>query len=375
MRRMELYLGRIRDDRGSVGVLVALVMFVVMGMLMMTWNTAQLSKEKMRLQNAVDSAALAHATWQARGMNVVQNLNEEKYLACDLGATLLNAGAGIELGAQAAYAASLAATAFPVAAGILKATAYGLRIIAIVAACTGSYLVHILCTVLNLFQHIFLWAAPISGLINAENFAVFNGATALGTVSIPTGIGDTIMFSAATVPLTSKFMELIRLPVVTTNKISKSPWVPSTVFQGIRSAFSGGAFQGGGLPKVYKFFNCQEDWEVVPFESQKKNGKAVLPSPVIWLAMRYGGHVEALPLDVITGEDTDKLDKHFPIFAVAAGKCVTGDIVPHVDNKQAKQRPMGFGTGATAKLVPVSDAVGADFNKTLGNVLGGLVFH
>ncbi len=41
---------RLASERGSVGVVVALVIFLAMGMLTMTWNTAQLSKAKMRLQ-------------------------------------------------------------------------------------------------------------------------------------------------------------------------------------------------------------------------------------------------------------------------------------------------------------------------------------
>ena len=70
---------RLASESGSVGVVVALVIFLVMGMLTMTWNTAEISKTKMRLQNAADSAALAHAIWQARGMNAVQNINDEMH--------------------------------------------------------------------------------------------------------------------------------------------------------------------------------------------------------------------------------------------------------------------------------------------------------
>ena len=92
----DLMLSRLSSERGSVGVVVALVIFVVMGMLTMTWNTAQLSKAKMRLQNAADSAALAHAVWQARGMNVVQNINDEMYEALSLAAKLRSVARVIE---------------------------------------------------------------------------------------------------------------------------------------------------------------------------------------------------------------------------------------------------------------------------------------
>ena len=88
--------GRLASERGSVGVIVAFVIFVVMGMLTMTWNTAELSKAKMRLQNAADSAALAHAVWQARGMNAVQNINDEMYEALSLASKLRAISAGFE---------------------------------------------------------------------------------------------------------------------------------------------------------------------------------------------------------------------------------------------------------------------------------------
>ena len=81
---------RLVSEAGSVGVVVALFIFFGMGMLTMTWNTVQLSKAKMRLQNAADAAALAHAVWQARGMNAVQNLNDEMYETLGIAVTLRN---------------------------------------------------------------------------------------------------------------------------------------------------------------------------------------------------------------------------------------------------------------------------------------------
>ena len=92
------------SERGSVGILVALVMFIVMGMLTMTLNTVQLSKEKIRLQNAADAAALEHAVWQARGMNQVQNINDEAYTACQTASVFLKFAAGLETAAKVVWA-------------------------------------------------------------------------------------------------------------------------------------------------------------------------------------------------------------------------------------------------------------------------------
>ena len=107
-RARRMMMERLASEQGSVGVVVALVIFLVLGMLTMTWNTAQLSKAKMRLQNAADSAALAHAIWQARGMNAVQNINDEMYEALSLAVKLRNVAKVVEpiaIGFDAASAA------------------------------------------------------------------------------------------------------------------------------------------------------------------------------------------------------------------------------------------------------------------------------
>lgn len=317
--------------------------------------------------NAVDSAALAHATWQARGMNAIQNLNEEKYLALDLANTLTHIGLGTEVAAQAAYAASLATSFFPPAAAVLKAAAGAFRVVSIVTACTGGYLAHVVCKVLDVFQYIFCYT-PIAGLINAENFAYYNGAFNLGGFSLNLSRGNAFQLNLTTVPLTKPFSTLFKLPVERVAKTEK-PWQNSLDKSAV---FGAPPFVFGR--SVFELFNAGKPWEVKPFVSQKKGEAALLPPPSVWIAFRLGGQIESLPLDVITATKCDKIE-NMPVFAIAAGQCITGDVVAHVDNKTALQRPIGFGTGATAKLVPVSEAVADMGLKTLSKFANGIIFH
>ena len=134
-------LGRLASERGSVGVVMALVIFVVMGMMTMTWNTAQLSKAKMRLQNAADSAALAHAVWQARGMNAVQNINDEMYEALSLSVKLRNFARIMEPIALGFDAASN----IPFVGLIFKGLAIAMHTIAVLAGGTGGWLATRIC--------------------------------------------------------------------------------------------------------------------------------------------------------------------------------------------------------------------------------------
>ncbi len=68
------------DDRGTMLLLPAVLAFCAMVMVVSYLNVAQATQSKMRLQNAADAAAHASAAWQARGMNLMQHLNNFHYM-------------------------------------------------------------------------------------------------------------------------------------------------------------------------------------------------------------------------------------------------------------------------------------------------------
>lgn len=361
------------DERGSVGVLIALVMFFVMGMLMMTWNTVQISKDKMRLQNAVDSAALAHATWQARSMNAIQNMNEEKYFALDLAIDLTKIGVVAEKLAQGFWKAAKAASAFPPAMYALEALAWASRFVGYCSACTAGWMQSVVVPILDVFQQIYQWC-PIAGFLNAQNFAAYNGANRLFSTELKFTDSESALFTASTIPITAKYVQLFQLPVEK-NKPAKKPW-KYTASDDTKTTFKGGTFKTGA--GVYKTFHAGESWDKEAFESKKSgtgsgSAAAIFPEPIAWLAMKSGKQIEALPLELIAGEGYQNVD-NMPVFAIGAAQCITGDIVPHADNTSAKQRPIGFGTGATAKLVPVSTVL-TRINEKLGNIGSAIFFH
>ena len=104
----------------------------------------------------------------------------------------------------------------------------------------------------------------------------------------------------------------------------------------------------------------------------------VLPGPTMWIAFKLGGNIQTLPLDGFWNSgDKDRWTHKLPMFAVAAAQCVTGDVIPHskkIESGKTNQRPSGFGVGATAKLVPVSE-VFYKMGKAGGYVVDALIYH
>ncbi|UCD84713.1 MAG: Tad domain-containing protein [Deltaproteobacteria bacterium] len=65
-----------KDEGGQSIVFVAIVLIVLVCFLAVTINVGSQVSRKIRLQNAADAAALSGATWEARGLNIIAELNE-----------------------------------------------------------------------------------------------------------------------------------------------------------------------------------------------------------------------------------------------------------------------------------------------------------
>src|ERR1051326_1826513 len=67
------------DDRGSVSLLTGMMVFLAVIFGIITMDTSMAIHNRIVTQNAVDSAADAAALWQARGCNLLQQLNNLHY--------------------------------------------------------------------------------------------------------------------------------------------------------------------------------------------------------------------------------------------------------------------------------------------------------
>ena len=392
MEMMRIFRARLASERGSIGVVMALVIFVVMGMLTMTWNTAQLSKAKMRLQNAADSAALAHAIWQARGMNAVQNINDEMYEALSLAMKLRSVAKVIEpiaIGFDAAAAA-------PWVGLIFKGLAVAAHTVGILTGGTAGWLAARICNMfLKHIAAVYVHGSALFGVWNAQQLAAQNEADPLATLrtSSASGNPNAWHFGIYALGLSWPFKDAFTLPLEESGKkeIGKAPWKAKElkVFDKSKNPWKA----------IYSFTGAGKAWEIKPYVSKRgekegikvdkkkdKDGKktdhvdenGVLPGPTMWIAFKLGGNIQTLPLDGFWNKgDKDRWTHKMPMFAVAAAQCITGDVIPHskkIDKKKTNQRPSGFGAGATAKLVPVSD-VFYQMGKAGGYVVDALIYH
>jgi len=176
--RLEVVLKNARrlpaDERGVVMYYTAIVAFFILALFSLCYDVARVSEVKMQMQNAADAAALEMAVWQARGMNLVQNMNDEIY----------NIDTGI-------YSAYVIAAAFSVAGNALEGTgivgAIGIALEAAGGGIAGfARLLHIgavewfLVPVRDFYAH----GAGIIGYISANNAAAANGADQIIDASV-----------------------------------------------------------------------------------------------------------------------------------------------------------------------------------------------
>ena len=359
---------RVADDRGHVGVLMALVIFFVIGSLTMTWNTAQLSKEKMRLQNAADSAALGFCVWQARGMNTVQNLNDEMYAALSIANKLLVVAVPAEKAAQALDAMGN----IPDIGVICKIAAQAMHIIAVISGGLSGLLANRICPYfLKPLGYFYAYGTMVFAYWGAQQLAAKNRADPLVNFNINLGMFGNLGVYALGIAF--PVVDTVKLPLKQEEK-SEAPWKNDTDQTELFKK-SKGIYQ-----TVHNLCGTGGKWEIKPWVSKRdeQSGKNALPGPSIWIAHKYYSHIEALPLVVWTSKTSETIDE-WPMMAIAAAQCVTGDVVAHsVTPKNAKnnQRPAGFGTGATAKLVPVTTAFSALTTNAVSNgILKRIIYH
>ncbi len=359
---------RLADDRGNIGVLMALVIFVVIGSLTMTWNTAQLSKEKMRLQNAADSAALGFCVWQARGMNTVQNLNDEMYAALSIAKKLLVVAIPAETAAQALEKMGN----IPYIGIVCKIAAQAFHIIAAISGGVSGLLANRICPYfLRPLGYFYAYGATVFAYWGAQQLAAKNRADPLGNASISMGpVGKLGIYALG---IAFPVIDTVKLPLQPEEK-SEAPWKNDT---DKTSLFE----QSGGIYKViHKLCGTGGTWEIKPWVSKRgdKTGKDALPGPSIWIAHKYYSHIETMPLEAWSSKTSNVIDK-WPMLAIAAAQCVTGDVVAHSSapsKTTTSQRPAGFGTGATAKLIPVTTAFESLTTNSVANgILKRIIYH
>ena len=365
---MRFDFANLKNDRGNIGVLMALVLFTVVGSLCMTWNTAQLSKEKMRLQNAADSAALGFCTWQARGMNAVQNINDEMYMSLGMATSLQKVTIGLEATAKAFDLAALN----PFTAW-LKGFAIAFHSMGVLCGGTsGLIATKVVPWVLVPAGYFYAYGSCALGYLSAQQLAADNRADPVGLVNVklPGGFGDLGLYALG---FAYPFMDTLKLPLEQ-KEIKKEPWKCDP---GLASTLKALCKTSGGLwSNIYNICGTGEKWEYKPWISPKDSkGAPRRPGPAVFVTYKVGKHIERISLDSWKKDFSSSGVRNMPMFAIAAAQCITGDVIEaSKDPVKGYPRGRGHGTGATAKLVTVAYAIG-QLNSTFGNIIGAAIYH
>lgn len=75
-RRWKVWAGRFhRDTRGALGILLLLIVWALVLLIGLVWNSGEMATRRRQVQTGADAAAHASATWLARGLNGITALN------------------------------------------------------------------------------------------------------------------------------------------------------------------------------------------------------------------------------------------------------------------------------------------------------------
>ena len=376
----------ISDERGVVLYYTAIVVFLIVALFSLIFDVSRISEQKMQMQNAADAAALEMALWQARGMNLVQNINDEIYSVDAAVITGYVAAAGLTVVGHATKA--FFGVGY-IVEGVGAAVAYLSRF-----AHFGAVE---LC--LNPLRHVYARGAMFIGYVSANDAAWHNGASPIinrpeRTASnegkgLAKMIGDTISktfnsvldrFTAVGVPargdvlffLPLEFKETGSFPLTFQSLENYDPGNSDVAdLEEIRDTvkdLASHALAQAILTTMYTNtfiwpkVNWVWTWSDGYYESKAPYDSQPLP-PMIWFVRKEPS------MGLLSRHFLGETQK-FPVMAVAAAQARGGNVVMKNDGTNP-YRPLGWGVGADAVLVPVSSAV----PDALQKAVGGIILH
>ncbi len=330
---------RLRSDRGSLGFVMAMVLFFACGMLVMTWNTYTISRDKMACQAAADAAALEHALWQARGMNLVQDINSEIYDTCELIQDTYTLAAIIG-------GAAMAIEVVPGGTFVAKAV----KLVAKSVLYAGRYMQSFILPFEQVLRHVYRFT-PAIGYLSAQQAAKYNGADPLFVKKWEFKLfGKNIDLSPYAIGI-SGTTALFMLPLEKKDG-EKDLKGRAYIFNGL---LAGAAFTYlGWTPK----------WTDVPYYATKSDEDTFIPA-TLWLCLKHSP-----PKGWISAFDSwfgmNSKTSFMPLMAYSCAKAYSGDVVM-ISDRKGSYRPARYGTGANAGLVALGTVVD-DFGKKADTV-------
>lgn len=382
----------VRDDEGAVLLYTVVISFFLLAVFSLIFDVARVSETKMRMQDAADSAALQFATIQARGMNTVQNINNDIYNTSEAAITLYGIGTGLAHGAQIAYASGVASWVGAILDG-LGTTAIGsasylrnsvvglglkpLRLVHVYGTTPMAYLAANEAARKNGADNVLRVSgnsasvsdngSPIAGMFNSvlSNLSL----DGLYAVTIPTSFDTALMLplevkNSSSVPLNTNLADKLEEELKDVEIVDETADEVAPGLQALKDALKDKtdvislmkhSLHFAPLTFTHKFANfglslpggisvqVMDGWKDDSFVSTSDYSKAkrtFLP-PVILVTAKKSDM--GLISKGFLGSDDPP-----PVMAYAVAQCQGGNVVPYRDGKN-------YGVSADGVLVPFSD--------------------
>lgn len=371
------------DERGVAFYYTAIILFFILSILTVIYDVSRVSEKKTQMQVAADAAALEMAVWQARGMNMVQNLNDEIY-DIDEALTIIY---GIAGGITAAGIALEALSWIPVIGEALEAAGEILEALAAVMA-QVAYYTHKLFVVcfLGPLRTFYVYGSMLFGYIGANNVAYANGAERIipkitggsgggGIIHeiigfIKREINDmtgqfvaigipTSPYAAIYLPLSQEDAKSLPLNVKNPEGVGGKAWTALMLIlcanQDLEEYCGGGGEEASG-GEVGGEDPTSLFWVDDYYAS--RDSESLKIAPMIWM-VHASSDVGLISEYLIGGNASE--DTKIPILAYAVGQALGGNVTKKSDDDNP-YRPVGKGVSADAFLVPMN---AIDFSKSV----------
>ncbi len=348
------------DERGVVFYYTAIIMFFILTLLTIIYDVSQVSEQKMRAQAAADAAALEMAVWQARGMNMVQNINDEIYDLDVVFAALYGVAGGMTIIGEA----FIALAEIPYIGEIFEAIGEAIEAAAAIIADIAYYGHKLMVTYfLDPLRKVYMYGSMALGYLSANNVAYENGADRI-IPSISYGgssggiFGKIFSFIVKQVNrLTGQFVALgiptspyaaLYLPL----EAKKPDRLPLNTKDPEGAAGAAFLVLLDALCTNEDFeemcADFQETWKDAPLVSRDPDQLKI--PPMIWIVHK-SNDLTFFSKYFLGGGDSK--DREFPVIAYAVGQAMGGNVTER-SSEDNPYRPIGKGVAADAFLVPMN---------------------
>lgn len=353
------------DERGGVLWFGLIILFLALAIFSMSYDTSNYIAQKMKAQNAADAAAIEMATWQARGLNVIQEINCDIYEIDAIMKLSIETMAVVAASLDAGMIAAILSFQFEIYKPLseIKSDCATINKFLLIAFWT---LRNITINSLKFIRKVYVYGTNVAGYLSAMQVAGYNGAVILESSQVKSmisqlntdssGILSTIInklnskkqFGAIGIPLstTNPFI----LPVDKKNDDGTGIINTSALYSKNWELRLAKTYLSISMSSTKSWLNKILHWDDEYYQTKDGFDKGYYPAWV-WIARTERPWLMSDSL--LWRKSGQETTRPIPM-AYAIAQVRGGNVVRYAN--KTKSRNIGYGAGAEAALVPISEA-------------------